>query len=531
MSVLGKAEFAVLHTTPVDCEQFRLRKFVDLLAQAGELQTVEEKIDLVEIGARLDGNAKAVLFRAVGAECADLVGNVVGGRRRLALAFGVKEQDLLQEVQRRLKKPIVPVEVRSADAPVHQVVWTEDNADFTRLPVHLQHGFDGGIYISASIDISQSPDGKRRNVGYRRLMIRGRKEAGVDLLAPSDLRAAYGKMVEAKQRMPIAFVIGSHPADGVAAVSLAPIDDEIALMGGLRGAPVPLVKCVTSDLLVPADAEIILEGYLDEKGWREPEGPFGEYLGYYGQMKTNPVFHLTAITQRRDALFQTATISGRYLGQTDTAQLCALRTEVAVWTALESAIREPVAVYCPATTGGMFNLRLSMRPRYPGESRNAISAVHGSNADVKNVFVVDDDIDVFSDADMEWAFATRFQPDRDLVTATGFRTIPLDPSLLGSRTGQKAGFDMTFPIGWKNSQEFRIPQPPVLESPDRTSVREALRCGPKFFRQLMEATGSRDGRDTTLALDELRQEGVLGRNPDGAYTIQDMTQSQQTKPT
>ena len=88
-------------------------------------------------------------------------------------------------------------------------------------------------------------------------------------------------------------------------------------------------------LRVPADAEIIVEGYLDEKGWREPEGPFGEYLGYYGAMKTNPVFHLTAITRRRDALFQTATISGRFLGQTDTAQMCALRTEVAAWTALD----------------------------------------------------------------------------------------------------------------------------------------------------------------------------------------------------
>ena len=181
-------------------------------------------------------------------------------------------------------------------------------------------------------------------------------------------------------------------------------------------------------------------------------------------MKTNPVFHLTAITQRRDALFQTATISGRYLGQTDTAQLCALRTEVAVWTALSSrsASRSPSIARRPRAACSTCGSRCG--PAIPEISRNAISAVHGSNADVKNVFVVDDDIDVFSDAEMEWAFATRFQPDRDLVTATGFRTIPLDPSLLGSRTGQKAGFDLTFPIGWKNSQEFRIPAAPVLES-------------------------------------------------------------------
>jgi UbiD family decarboxylase len=295
-SALGRSEFAVPSAWNVDCEQFRLRKFVELLGREGELEIVDDKIDLIEIGARLDGNPKAVLFRAAGPEGAQLVGNVVGGRRRLALAFGVREQDLLPEVLRRLKTPIAPVEVRSEQAPVHQVVWTGDDADFTKLPVHLQHGFDGGIYISASIDISQSPDGKRRNVGYRRLMVRGRKEAGVDLLAPSDLRVAYGKMVDAKKSMPIAFVIGSHPTDSITAVSLAPIDDEIALMGGLRGQLVPLVKCITNDVMVPADAEIVLEGYLDEKGWREPEGPFGEYLGYYGQMKTNPVFHLTAIT-------------------------------------------------------------------------------------------------------------------------------------------------------------------------------------------------------------------------------------------
>jgi UbiD family decarboxylase len=502
-----------------DFDRFRLRSFVDLLAREGELDVVEKPIDLIDIGKHLDGNPKAVLFRAAGPERAELVGNVVGGRRRLALAFGVKEQELLPETLRRLKQPIAPVEVASSDAPVHQVILTGDDADFTKLPVHLQHGFDGGIYISASIDITQSADGKRRNVGYRRLMIRGRQEAGIDLLAPSDLRVAYGRMVEQGKGLPVAFVIGSHPVDSIAAVSMVPVDDEVSLMGALRQQPVPLVKCVTSDVMVPADAEIILEGYLDEKGWHEPEGPFGEYLGYYGHMKTNPIFRLTTVTKRRDALFQTATISGRYLGQTDTAQMCALRTEVAAWAALETAIREPVAVYCPASSGGMFNLRLSMRQRYPGEARNAIAAIHGSNADVKHVFVVDDDIDIFSDAEMEWAFATRFQAGRDLVASSGFRAMPLDPSLIGNRTGDKAGFDLTFPFGWQKTKDFRVPAAPVLEEGPRQTVREALQSGPKFFRELMQATSSRDGRDTTLALAELRKEGVLGRSPEGAYTL------------
>ena len=502
-----------------DVERFRLRRIVELFAAEGELEVVPQQIDLVDIGARLDGNPKAVHFRAAGPEKAELVGNVLGSRRRIALGFGVSEKDLRAEVSRRLEAPIAPVEVSSSVAPVHQVVWTGAQADFTKLPIHLQHSEDGGPYISASIDITRSLDGTKRNVGYRRMMLRGRNEAGIDLIAPSDLRALYGEYVKRKERMPVAFVVGSHPADGVAATAMSPIADEVALMGGLRGAPVPLVKCASIDAMVPADAEVVLEGYLDERGWVESEGPYGEYVGYYGHMKTNPVFHLTAITMRKDALFQTVTIGGRRLDCTDTAQLCALRTEAAAWSALMTAVREPVAVYATASCGGMHNFRVALRQRYPGEVRNAIAAVFGSNADVKNVFVVDEDIDIFSDAQMDWALATRFQPDRDLVVESGFRCVPLDPSLAGSRTGAKAGFDLTFPFGWNRATDYRVPEAPMLAPQPRTSVRQSLEGGPKSFRELMEAAGSRDGRDVLIELDAVRQETGIERDADGRYKL------------
>jgi UbiD family decarboxylase len=502
-----------------DLERFRLRHVVEAFAAEGELEVVTQAIDLVDIGARLDGNPKAVHFRAAGPEKTELVGNVLGSRRRLALAFGVGEQALRAEVSQRLEAPIAPLEVPSGRAPVHQVVWTGAQADFTKLPVHLQHSEDGAPYISASIDITRSLDGTKRNVGYRRMMLRGRTEAGIDLIAPSDLRALYGEYVKRKERMPVAFVVGSHPADGVAATAMSPIDDEIALMGGLRGAAVPLVKCATIDAMVPADAEVVLEGYVDERGWVESEGPYGEYVGYYGHMKTNPVFHLTAITMRKDALFQTITIGGRRLDCTDTAQLCALRTEAAAWSAIKTAVREPVAVYATASCGGMYNLRLSLRQRYPGEVRNAIAAVMGSNADVKHVFVVDDDIDIYSDAQMDWAFATRFQADRDLVVAGGFRCIPLDPSLGGSRTGAKAGFDLTFPFGWNRATDYRVPEAPKLAAQPRTSVRQALEAGSKSFRELMEAAGSRDGRDVLIELDAVRKDVGIERAADGRYQL------------
>src|SRR4051812_12549505 len=204
---------------------------------------------------------------------------------------------------------------------------------------------------------------------------------------------------------------------------MTPPMDEFEVVGALRGAPVPIVKCVTNDIYVPADAEYVLEGYLDPKGHTEPEGPFGEYVGYYGVVKRNPVFHLTAITHRKDALFQTVTIGGRSLGRTDTAQLTTVKSESAAWASLVTAVREPVAVYTTPTSGGMYNMRVSLRQRVPGEARNAIAAVFASMAECKNVFVFDDDIDVFSDEQCDWALATRYQGDRDTIQAAGFRVV------------------------------------------------------------------------------------------------------------
>jgi 2,5-furandicarboxylate decarboxylase 1 len=518
IATVQKTEVAVA-AAAVDTERFRLRNLIALLQQEGELETVSEPSDLIEIAPRLDGNAKAVLFTCVGPEQAELVGNVMGNRRRLALAFGATEASLLKEVRKRIETPIAPIEVSSAQAPVHDLVLTGEDADFTRLPVHLQHSEDGAPYVSASIDIGRSYDGGRRNVGYRRLMLRGRRTAGMDLVAPSDLRALYAEFVKRKERMPIVFAVGSHPTDSVAATCTWTSADEVEIMGAMRGAPVPLVRCATIDAMAPADAEMILEGYLGSEGWTEPEGPYGEFLGYYGHLKINPIFSLTAITMRRDALFQTATIGGRHIASTDTAQLNTVRTEAAAWNALLTAVREPVAVFATPASGGVYNLRLSLRQRVPGEARNAIAAVLGSTAEVKHVFVVDEDIDIFSDAQMEWALATRFQADRDLVIIKGMRAVPLDPSLRGSRTGAKAGFDLTFPLGSKRGIESRVPDPPRLGTPAGLSVREMLARGPQSFRDLMEGSGSRDGREVLLALDTIRSDRGLERLHDGRYCL------------
>jgi len=504
--------------TGVDLGRFRLKSFLEELRASGELEVVAAPADLAAVAPALEGNAKAVLFERVGGEGAPLAGNVMGSRARLARAFGVAPDKLLAEVLRRLRTAPRIVEIPREAAPAQAVVLEGGQADLTSLPVNFQHGMDGAPYISASIDFVVDSSNGWTNVGVRRLMLRGRREAGIDLNSPSDLRALAEAAAKQGRRLPVAFVVGAHPADFVAAVMRLPVD-ELSLVASLRDAPLAVVKCVSCDIRVPADAEWVLEGYLDERGHVEAEGPYGEFLGYYGAVKQNPVFHLTAITRRRDAVFQTATIGGRHLGRTDTAQLNGLRTEVMAWRALESAVREVKAVYATPSSGGMFNLRIAMRQRVPGEARNAIAAAFGSLANVKHVFVVDPDVDVFSDEQMDWALATRFQADRDLVVQAGFRTLPLDPSLRGARTGAKAGFDLTLPPGVAGGIEAAIPEPPRLEGELFSSVEAALAGGPKSFEALMAALASRDGREVVLALEVLRSGGRLARESDGRYAL------------
>lgn len=510
MTVLQKAGASI------DLDRHRLRRFMNDAAEAGEALVIETPVDLADVAAHLEGSEKAVLFRNVGPEGAELAGNVMGSRARIALAFGCPPEKLSSEIMRRLQNRPQTVELTRAEAPVQQVALTGDDADLTTLPVHLQHALDGAPYISSTIDIVRDPATGLTNVGIRRLMLRGRREAGVDLLAPSDLKVIYEASARRGEKLPVAFVLGAHPVDHVAAVMRIPVD-EVGIMASLRDGPLPLVKCVTSDLMVPADAEMILEGYFDERGHVEPEGPYGEFLGYYGELKTNPVFHLTAITRRADALFQTSTIGGRTMERTDTSQLNAARAEVTIWRALQTAVREPVDVHVLTASGGSLHVRVAIRQRAPGEARNAIAAVFGSVANSKHVWIVDPEIDVRDDGQMDWAMATRFQADRDLVVQSGFRAVPLDPSLQGSRTGAKAGFDCTLPFAQAMAGGPAIPAPPSCKGRAFGSVEAALADGPKYFQDLMAATGSRDGREIVLKLEQLRNEGRAGRDKEGRW--------------
>jgi 2,5-furandicarboxylate decarboxylase 1 len=502
-------------------DEFRLRTFVDRLAEAGDLLIDDDPVSLAQVAGRLEAEPRATLFRNLGGTGEQLVGNVIGSRARLALALGTAPDGALAELTSRLARPGELREVESAEAPVHQVIQTGDEIDLTTFPVHLQHEYDGAPYISAAYDVSRKANPDHFNLGCRRLMLRGKRTTGVDLNAPSDLRVRYLAAVEAGERLPVAFVVGSHPLDYLGA-TMQGQEDELRLVSSLRGAPLPVVKCVTQDLLVPADCEIVLEGYLDPAGYVEREGPYGEYMGFYGETKLNPLFHVTAVTRRSDALFQTVTISGKKLAQTDTAQLASLATEIKLWDVLSRAVKQPVAVYDVPSSGGISNnARVSMRSVYPGESRNAILAILGS-VDVKTVVVTDEDIDIFSDEEVDWAMATRFQPDVDTIVVGGLRSTPLDPSVKNIMNGgAKLGLDLTRGIG-QGGKRWSVPEAPVIEidaAAQTRAVLDILSDGPATFADLMRRAATADGRELVRQLDDALAAGAVQLDADGTWQL------------
>ena len=515
----------------MDQTKHTLRTFLDQLEEVGALERWREPVSLRELPRIHEASDKAMLFEQVAGCDTGLLANAMATRRCFAIALDVEPEEVMFELARRITLPIEPLRV--ADAPVQEVVVTGEDVDVTRLPVYLQHEFDGGLYVSAAVDVTRDAATGRYNTGIRRLMLRGRAETGIDMVAPSDLRALYSRARAEGRRFEAALVIGLHPLQYLA-TQLRSAADEYALMGGVSGQPVQLVRGITIDLDVPADAEIVLEGYI-EGDWDNPEGPFGEYHGAYGDSHLDPIFKITAITRRRDAIYQTATISGRNLAHTDQSVMLGLCTEVAVWEALKRAVAEPKSVYCPPSATGMHNVRIALNCRDAGDGRNAVLAALASTGNCKFAVAVDEDIDIFSDTLTEWAISTRSQPDTDVMVLSDMRTVPLDPSLPRSDgkplTTSKMGIDATRRKD-KPSEIFDIPRPPFADAElsktpldgDRLGdvnalaerLLEVVGDGTRFVDFLVALPDVHEG-DVVRALGELRGRGEIVFASGGIY--------------
>jgi len=418
-----------------------LRSYLDLIKQnhSEDFLVVSREVDpayvITAITVKLEQEAKRrpiLLFEKVKGTKFPVLTNLHAGRSRLATAINAKPEEMQKAYLHAMEKPIPPKLV--SKAPVKEAILTGDKIDLYKLPQILHHQEDAGAYITAAISFAKDPNSDTWNCAYNRLMIKGRDTTSIHLTLAKHLWEFQRAAETRGEALPVAFAIGVHPAIALGCLAIGSIDeDERAIMGGLLGEPLELVKCETSDVLVPAQAEMIVEGEILPNE-RVAEGPFGEFTGYSLGERQREVLKVRAITHRRDAIFQDITV-----GHLDHLMLSTTPIEANLYRAVRAMVPTVKAVRVPAP----FTCYVSIEQRISGQAKNAILAVLGADLYMKRVVVVDHDVDIFNDRQVNWAIATRCQPDRDIVIITNARGSDLDPSTKEDGYTSKWGVDAT----------------------------------------------------------------------------------------
>jgi 2,5-furandicarboxylate decarboxylase 1 len=416
-----------------------LRGWLRRLAATGRLAVTRNGVSLIDELAAVSKKLeleRAVMFPRPGGHPMTVVANLFVDRAWIADSIGVPTEDLLTRFQQAVRQPLAWTEV--TDAAAQEVVHRDvDLLKLLPIPKHNEH--DSGPYITAALLIARNPKTGIQNVSIHRCQIGGPDRIGV-LLLPRHTHHYFRMAEEAGEALEIALVIGVHPACILASQAIAALDeDEMEIAGALMGAPVEMVKCKTNQVRVPAHAEIVIEGRILPKV-REPEGPFGEFPQYYGPRANREVIHVDAVTHRENAIFHTIVGGGM-----EHLLLGEIPREATLLEHLQRSF--PSVQDVRLTRGGTcrYHLVIKIDKRSNGEPRNIIMGAFGGHYDVKQVVVVDLDVDIDDPHEIEWAVATRFQADRDLIVVSGAQGSKLDPS---SQEGisAKMGIDATKPV-------------------------------------------------------------------------------------
>jgi 2,5-furandicarboxylate decarboxylase 1 len=446
--------------------RYDLRRWLDHLARTDRLAVINEHTplehELAAIAKNLDGR-KAALFPHPGGHEIPVVSGFISRRAWIAEALGVSESGLLAHFREASEHPLPWHEVERASAPCQAVVHTDvDMLRLLPIPTHSEH--DSGPYITAGLVIARNPGTGIQNVSINRIQINGSRRMGI-LMLPRHLHAFYQAAEQNGEPLAVAVVIGVDPMTLLASQAIAPIDhDELEIAGALGGEPLRVVKCLTNDVRVPAGAEIVIEGHL-LPGVREPEGPFGEFPKYYSARENREVIAVDAVTHRRNPIYHTIIPA-----EMEHLLLGAIPREATLLAHLQRSFPNVLDVHL--SVGGVcrYHLYVKMKKKREGEPKNVILGALGGHYDIKQVIVVDDDVDVHNPVEVEWAVATRFQADRDLVVISGAQGSILDPSttVQTSRHGAvtpvaqlqgisaKMGLDATRPVEYEGHVFTRV---------------------------------------------------------------------------
>ena len=449
------------------------QEFIAAIDAAGELvrikQPVSIDLEMCEIADRamkLPHGGPALLFehpvlRDGSKSRFPVAINTFGSMRRMAMALGVERLDdhgdritqlldlkvpegimgKLSLLPRLMEVAKFPPRVKSGKAACQEVVWRGDEIDLDQLPILKTWPGDGGPFLTLTMVVSKDPKRGIRNVGMYRAQQMGKRDVAMHWQRHKSGAEHWREMAAKGEKMPVCIVIGADPASVFSASApLPPTVDEFIFAGFLRRSPVHLAKALTCDLEVPADAEFVLEGYIDPAEELVVEGPFGDHTGFYSEADMYPRVHLTAVTMRKNPVYG-ATIVGRppmedfYLGHA---------TERIFLPLLKLTTPEVVDYHMPSE--GVFHnlVFVSIRKQFPGHAFKVMNALWGTGlmSLAKVIVVVDEDVNVRDPYEAWWVTLNNIDPQRDTQFTMGPMDV-LDHSSRAFSYGSKMGIDAT----------------------------------------------------------------------------------------
>lgn len=437
-----------------------MRTFIELIASTDRLLTVEREVDphfeIPAVMKAAEKTGKAILFKNVKKPGFNIINNLLGDRKMLALLFETSPEQVVAEWLERVKNPLAPEIVGSG--PVKDVIQKGKAVDLEALPIVTHCSKDAGPFITAGMVTARDPETGVRNVSINRMQLKGKDKLGIRMMPPQHLGMIQAKSEKLGKNLEVAVAIGNHPFETLSAATSFDFGvDEFTISGALRQEPLQLVKCETVNLEVPAFAEIVLEGEV-LSGVREAEGPFGDFMQFYVPVMNNHVVKVKAITHRREPIYQTIQASSL-----EDTHILGLSREGMVYEAV-SKVADVLAV-CLAPT--IFSCMISIRKRFEGEPKKVAAAAFGAYSWLKYCVVVDHDVNVFDLGDVWWVMATRSRPDKGLLLVEEAMGFPRDPFHIHH---SKLGIDATAPLDqWDEFERKKVPGEAAIRIEDYIS--------------------------------------------------------------
>ena len=462
-----------------------LRDFVAQLESIGELKRISVEVDprfeMTEICDRLlRAGGPAILFEKPKGHALPVLANLFGTPRRVALGMGQESVEALREVGKLLaylKEPEPPKGLKDAwdklpvlkqvlnmapkvvsSAPCQEIVWEAQDVDLSRLPI--QHCWPGDVapLITWGLTVTRGPNKSRQNLGIYRQQVIAPNKVIMRWLAHRGGALDFRDhcLANPGQPFPVATVIGCDPATILAAVTPVPDNvSEYQFAGLLRGAKTELVKCLGSDLQVPATAEIVLEGFIDPSE-TALEGPYGDHTGYYNEQAEFPVFTIERITMRKNPIYH-STYTGK--PPDEPAMLGVALNEVFV-PLLQKQFPEIVDFYLPPEGCSYRLATVSIKKQYPGHAKRVMFGIWSFLRQfmyTKFIIVVDDDVNIREWTEVVWALTTRVDAARDTLVAENTPIDYLDFASPVAGLGSKMGLDATNKWPGETSREWGVP--------------------------------------------------------------------------